>query len=167
MIYLTAFIFSFLAILLDATLMQSLSLAGVVPNLIVIVVISFSYLRGHRFGMVLGFFSGLVIDLLFSSIIGLESFLLMGIAYLCAIPERIEFSNSFYFSFLMIGIGDLIYGCLYYILHFLLRGRTDFADYFLLVILPEVMYTIIAGFVVYPLIRFFNNRILKTEFRED
>ena len=62
-------------ILLAAYLMQTavfpaLEIAGVKPNLMLIVTASFGFMRGSREGMLVGFASGLLIDIQSGDMIG-------------------------------------------------------------------------------------------------
>mgnify|MGYP000582752780 CR=1 FL=1 len=47
------------AYLLQCTLFNHLELAGIKPNLILIVTASFGFMRGQKEGMLVGFFAGL------------------------------------------------------------------------------------------------------------
>ncbi|MBQ4473727.1 MAG: rod shape-determining protein MreD [Lachnospiraceae bacterium] len=167
MIFVIALILTGAALFLQSTVFPYLSLAGVVPNLVLACVVCFSYQRGHKFGMGLGFAAGLLSDLLFSNIIGLEALILMIVAFACALLEKMEFQRAFYFSIVMIGLADLLYGFLYYLFHFLLQGETGFGSYFPLVILPEVFYTVACGFLLYVLIRAICRWYRRFEFREE
>ena len=50
------------AFLLQTTVFQSIKLAGAVPNLLLVLTITYGYLRGRTSGLVIGFFSGLLLD---------------------------------------------------------------------------------------------------------
>ncbi len=45
--------------LLQSTLFQTLSIASISPNLLIVVTSSFGFMRGRKEGMWIGFFSGL------------------------------------------------------------------------------------------------------------
>ena len=51
--------------LLQTTVFQALSFASISPNLLIVAVSSFGFMRGKKEGMFIGFFSGLLIDLFF------------------------------------------------------------------------------------------------------
>lgn len=167
MIYLAAIIIIFLSVLLQSTVFQWIPLAGVVPNLILASTVCMAYLRGRRFGIYVGFLGALLMDILFSTAVGLNAFLYMLIGYLTGFCSRIYFKNGFAFALTLIGGGDLLFGLLYYVLNFLLRGRMEFGFYFTGVILPEILYTILAGFLLYGVINPLNRFLLRFEFREE
>lgn len=71
-----------IAVALQSTLLARLTLRGVIPQLILVVVVCFAYLDGPRVGVVLGFAGGLFQDLLLpQSIIGLTALVYTLIGY--------------------------------------------------------------------------------------
>ena len=53
--------------ILQSSVFPSLSFAGIVPNLLIILTSSFGFMRGEKEGMWIGFISGLLCDIFFSS----------------------------------------------------------------------------------------------------
>lgn len=51
-----------LAFVLQGTVFQTLSIASIVPNLLLILTVSFGFMRGKKEGMFVGFFCGLLIE---------------------------------------------------------------------------------------------------------
>lgn len=71
-----------LAVALQSTLLARLTLLGVIPQLVLVVVVSLAYLEGPRVGLVVGFAGGLLQDLLLpQSIIGLTAFVYILVGY--------------------------------------------------------------------------------------
>ncbi len=50
---------------LQCTVFQALAMAGISPNLLLIVTSSLGFMRGEKDGMAVGFFSGLLMDIFF------------------------------------------------------------------------------------------------------
>ena len=50
--------------LLETTVFQKLAFASIIPNLLIIVTSSFGFMRGQKEGMIIGFFCGLLKDIL-------------------------------------------------------------------------------------------------------
>jgi rod shape-determining protein MreD len=71
------------ALALQSTLLARLTLLGVIPQLVLIVVVSLAYTDGERVGVVAGFAGGLLQDLLLppQSILGLTAFVYTFIGY--------------------------------------------------------------------------------------
>lgn len=71
-----------LAVAVQSTLLARLTLLGVIPQLVLVVVVCLAYLDGPRVGVVLGFAGGLLQDLLLpQSIIGLTAFVYTLLGY--------------------------------------------------------------------------------------
>jgi rod shape-determining protein MreD len=71
-----------LAITIQSTLLASATLLGVIPQLALVVIVSFAFLDGERVGVVTGFFGGLIIDMLLpQSIVGLSALVYTLIGY--------------------------------------------------------------------------------------
>ena len=116
-----------LAFVLQGTVFQTLSIASIVPNLLLILTVSFGFMRGKKEGMFVGFFCGLLIDIFYGSMIGFYALIYM----------YIGFGNGFLYK-----------------LQFMLRGRLDFFSYLQHIILPEMVYTVLLTAVLYrPLYR--------------
>lgn len=54
-----------LCFILQCTVFQALALAGISPNLLLIVTTSLGFMRGEKEGMAVGFFCGLLTDIFF------------------------------------------------------------------------------------------------------
>ncbi len=135
-------------------------LADIMPNLLLILVVSTAYMRGRLSGMVLGFFSGLLVDLMFGSyIIGLYALLYLLLGYLMGFTNKIYSEDDYTLPIVFIGISDLIYSFFYYIFEFLLRGRLNFFFYLRRIILPELIYTIAVSILLYKLLHMINHRL--------
>lgn len=71
-----------LAVALQSTLLARLTLLGVIPQLVLVVVVSLAFLDGPRVGLVVGFAGGLLQDLLLpQSIIGLTALVYTLVGY--------------------------------------------------------------------------------------
>ncbi len=140
-------------------------LADVMPNLLLILVVSTAHMRGRMTGMIMGFVTGILVDLMFASyIIGLYALLFLVIGYLAGFTNKVYSNDDYTLPIILIGIGDLVYGFFYYIFEFLLRGRLNFLFYFRRLIIPEVIYTIAVSVLLYKLLHMINNRLeRKTE----
>ena len=139
----------FIAFLLQTTLCQSMALANVVPNLLLVVTICYGYLRGRTSGILIGFFCGLLLDMVYGSVIGLYAFVFMTIGFVIGFCQKIYFTDSLILPSILIVAGDFLYGIYYFVTEFLMRGRIHFGFYFLHVILPEMIYTALVGILVY------------------
>lgn len=161
------FVLIIICYVLQTTLFWHLRLAGVVPNLLIALSVSCSYLNGQKHGVICAFFCGLISDMIFGSVIGLHALIYVIVGYLAGYGHNIYLKNNFSIPLILIGISDLVYGVLYYVFEFLLRGRLGFVYYLNSVILPEVLYTMLASIVFYKLFNVMYKLVAKPESRED
>lgn len=149
--------------LLQSTLFHYLELAGVVPNLLLIVTMSFGLMRGRREGMLVGFFSGLLIDIFFGSVLGPYALIYMTMGYANGFFHRIYYVEDLLLPMLMITLNDFIYNVIIYLIYFLLRNRLNFGEYLLTVIFPEMIYTILITLFFYKILVRINLRLKKSK----
>ena len=141
-----------LAFLLWTTLFQSLKLANVAPNIMLVLVVCFAYMRGRMSGLLTGFLCGILSDMMYGTVIGIYAFRLMTIGFLCGYCQKAHFTDNYILPCVLVGISDFAYGIFYYVTEFLVRGRLDFGFYLSTVILPEVIYTILVAAVLFRLL---------------
>ena len=67
--------------ILQNTIMNSLALASIEPNLLIIITASYGFMRGRKSGMWVGFFSGLLLDVFYGGTLGAYTALYMYIGY--------------------------------------------------------------------------------------
>lgn len=155
-----------LCFLLQTTLFQHLKLAGVVPNLLLILTVSTGYLRGCKDGLITGMLCGLLSDMVFGSVIGLHALFYLFIGYFNGYGNNIYFGNNFSLPLILVGISDMVYGSLYYIFEFLLRGKLQFPYYLKNVIIPEAVYSMLIAIVLFKLICLTEKLLRRTEPKE-
>ena len=152
--------------LLQSTVFQYLQLANIGPNLLLIVVVSISYIRGPKEGMAYGFLCGLLLDCQYSEILGLYAFLFILVGYFVGFCNKIYIEEDYALPIVLVGLGDIVFNMLFYIINFLLRNRTDFLYYFKRIILPEAVYTILVSIFLYKLIHYMVTKIEKSVRKE-
>jgi len=151
--------------ILQCSVFSGLALAGIIPNLMIILTSAFGFMRGEREGLVIGFFCGLLSDIFFGSFLGFYALILMYIGYLNGKFSGIFFPEDIKLPIALIVVSDLSYGIVCYCLTFMLRGRFQFPYYFMHVIIPEAMYTVLATMFLYPLILKMNTKLEEWEKR--
>ncbi|MCM1045701.1 MAG: rod shape-determining protein MreD [Candidatus Gastranaerophilales bacterium] len=153
--------------IIQCSVFNNLSFAGIIPNLMIILTSSFGFMRGEREGLLIGFFCGLLTDIFFGDFLGFYAMVLMYIGFLNGKFSRIFFPEDIKLPLALIVVSDLSYGILCYILMFLLRGKFHFPYYFASVILPEALYTIVVTIFLYPLILKVNEKLEARERRSE
>ena len=77
----TVFLIIAVCYLLQSTVFQALSFASISPNLMIVVVSAFGFMRGKKEGLWIGFFTGLLLDVFTGSILGFYALLYMYVGY--------------------------------------------------------------------------------------
>ncbi len=161
----TVFIFIFVCFILQSTVFRSLSFAGIVPNLLIVLTSAYGFMRGENEGMVIGFFCGLLIDIFFGDILGFYALIMMYIGFINGKFNMIFYPEDLKLPLGLIVISDLSYGMVCYILMFMLKGKFDFWFYFTNIILPELVYTMIITCLLYPVLLVVNKKLERRERR--
>jgi rod shape-determining protein MreD len=130
------------------------------PNLLLILVVATAYMRGRMSGLLLGFFSGLLVDLMYGSfIVGLYALLYLLVGYFMGFTNKVYSSDDYTLPIVFIAISDFVYGFFYYVFEFLLRGRLNFLYYLRRFIFPEVVYTVAVSIFLYKLLHMINRKL--------
>ena len=153
------------AYLLQCTVFSFLELAGIRSNLLIIVTAAFGFMRGSREGMLVGFFSGLFVDIQFGDMIGFYALIYLLIGFINGLFEQMYFDEDIKLPLFLIVISEFIYGVVIYFLEFLLRSDFNFLYYLNRIILPELIYTLVITLGLYPLILFINQKLEAEEKR--
>lgn len=145
--------------LLQSTWSTLLSIGSIRPNLLIIATASLGFLGGKRTGIYAGFFSGLLIDVVFRSVYGMNALIYMYIGFTCGTFKKVLFPKDIKLPLLLIVVSDFAYNILYYFFLFFFRGKFEFAYYLRSIVLPEMVYTTILACIIYPIIHFAMKRM--------
>lgn len=151
--------------LLQGSLFQTLSFASISPNLLIVVVSSFGVMRGRKEGMWIGFFSGLLLDIFFGSVIGFYALIYMYIGYINGFFRKRFFPEDIKLPLILIATSDMAYSLLVYLFLFFLRGKFQFGYYVAHIMIPELVYTILVTIVLYFVILKINQKLEAIEKR--
>ncbi|MEZ3467597.1 MAG: rod shape-determining protein MreD [Schaedlerella sp.] len=151
--------------MLQCTLFPNLTLASIKPNILIILTASYGFMRGPRDGMLVGFFSGLLMDIQFGNILGFYALIYLLAGYVNGLFEQMYYDDDIKLPLALVGATEFIYGLIIYLLMFMLRSEFDFLHYLRHIIIPELIYTIVVTLGLYPLILFINRRLEAEEKR--
>ncbi|MBQ3782711.1 MAG: rod shape-determining protein MreD [Lachnospiraceae bacterium] len=149
--------------LLQTTVCQYFAVVGKVPNLLLIVVASFAYMRGRKVGMYVGFSAGILEDFVYGDLIGMNALLLVVVGFIVGMCSEIYYRDELSVPIILIALSDFSYNFAFYVINFLLRGRFQVFYYIWHIILPEVVYTLLVSIFMYRLLYGLNLRIEKHE----
>ena len=135
--------------------------------MLIIVTASYGFMFGKKYGMVVGFICGLLMDIFYGSVLGFYALIYLYIGAGNGIFNNIFYQDDIKLPLALISASDLIYSFVCYVLLFLLRGRFQFLFYLKDIILPEIVYTIFVTVFLYPCILLLNKTLEDTEKRGD
>lgn len=143
----------FICFLLQCTLFQHFAFAGIVPNLMIVITSIFGFMEGRSHGMMVGFICGLLTDVFYGNLLGLNALICLYIGYANGVGNRGFYPDDFKFPLLFISASDFAYLLMVYITGFLFRARFNIGYYFIHLMLPELVYTVAISPLLYLPIR--------------
>lgn len=144
---------------------QHLSLGAVTPNLMIIVTSSFGFMRGKKEGMVVGFVSGLLIDILFHDLVGFYALIYTLLGYANGFFKKIFYDDDIKLPLILIATSDFLYGNIVCVFMFIMRSRFNYFYYLWNIIVPELIYTILVTLILYQIILYINKKLESEEKR--
>ena len=152
-----------LTFILQGTIFQELSVASIAPNLLLILTVSFGFIRGKKEGLFVGFFCGFLIDIFYGNLIGFYSMLYMYIGYMNGMAYNVFYDEDVKVPMFLVAVSDIVYGFAVYGLQFMLRGRLHIFNYIRHIILPEMVYTVLITIVFYRIFYQINSWLTEYE----
>lgn len=138
-------------LLLQTAVFPMLTIYGIIPDIMIIVVVAIAYSGGRIQGMLCGVVSGLFLDFSLGSVLGLNALVYMLIGCFTGYVNKIYSPREYSIPLVMIGGFEFTYGVLYYFCNFFMRGRFNMGFYMLRYTLPTVVYTLLVAVILYKI----------------
>ena len=142
----------YVSFIIQTSIFNRFAMAGIAPNLLLVVTVAFGYLHGRKSGLIIGFLCGILLDIFIGSFFGMNALIFMYIGYLNGFVRLFYFGDDVKFPMFLIAASDMLYGCAIFVTMFLMRRQMDFEFYLEHVIVPEAVYTVIVGIIIYFMI---------------
>lgn len=139
----------FACFLLQTGVFSRFRIAGVVPNILIIITSFFGFMMGRRLGGIVGFVCGIIMDLYNSSLFGMYGLIFLLIGYMNGLLRKLFFGDDMKLPLFFVAVSDLLYGVIVFLIMFLRRSRYDFVFYFMNIMMPEMVYTICVTIPLY------------------
>lgn len=153
------FIIIAVCFLLQSTLFEALSFASISPNLLIIVVAAFGFMRGKKEGLWIGFFCGLLLDIFYGNYIGFYALIYMYIGYFNGKFRKLFYPEDIKLPLLLIAGSDMVCNCVIYVLRFFFRGKFHLGYYLFHLMIPELVYTMLVAIFLYMIILKINQQL--------
>ena len=158
-------IFTFIIIyILHSNLFTWFTIAGVMPNLFVILILFIGLYANRYLGIIYGVIFGLLLDLFISRNIGITAIMLGIIGIIGVIFDKNFSKENRITLIVMVIIGTIVFESGEYIISYFIN-KFDFEIIsFIKILLIECLYNSILTIILYPLIQNFGN-IIETEYK--
>jgi len=155
----------FVNFIVQSTLFMHIEFFGIRPNSALIIVVAISLLRTDIDGAATGFFAGLLQDIAFGRVIGLNALLYMCIGAVCGKPFKNFYPENYFLPIFLVAGATLFYEFAIFVASFLFRGRLDMVFYFQRIMLPSIAYNAFLAFPIYRII-YSINKLIENKERE-
>jgi rod shape-determining protein MreD len=143
------------ALALQSTLLSRLTLLGVIPQLVLVVVVSLAYTDGNRVGVVVGFAAGLLQDLMLppQSILGLTALVYTFVGYAAGTLRQFAPADSVWSPVLAVALASALAEGAYALLSIIMGRPWITLSYTGKVVGLVVLYNTLLTPFVFPLAR--------------
>lgn len=138
--------------LIQSTILQYFRVLDILPNTSLLVVVVFSILWGKKRGATIGFFVGLLQDILLGSMIGTNSLIYMTIGYSIGIFEKNIYKDNYLTPVFFTIIATVIYHLIYYVIMYMTYNTLNIFLLFRKIIFLEGIYNSFLSIFVYRVI---------------
>ena len=139
--------------ILQTSVLTGLSINNVVPDLLIIVVVAIAYIKGSNAGIIYGFFAGILMDLTYGNLLGYFALIYMFCGFFCGVAQRFYRKDDNITPLILCASSIFLSQSILYVTEFMLRGRLEYGFYFVNIILPKMIYTVLVAALLYKLIQ--------------
>lgn len=157
----------FFVFILQSTVLRSVQIRGIVPNIMIITIISFALLRGKIDGAIAGAVLGLLQDIYFGDVIGFYAVIYMYIGFATGFLYMNFYKESILLPIGVMTAADILVNLIVYFFTFVFRGQLQFHLYLGQIIIPELIYTLFVGFLLYRVLYMINSVVEEIEWSEE
>ena len=142
----------FVNFILQTTLCPLLAVRGIFPNTALIIVTSYALLRGSKEGAIVGGFTGLLMDIFFSRMIGFYTLLYLAMGLLFGRSQKNFYRENYILPVIFCGVSAVLFQAVLYITGFLFRGEGNIVYFLFSMLMPELVYTAVVTILVYRIL---------------
>lgn len=139
--------------LLQTIFFSHFTIAGIMPNMFVILMLFIGLYMGRTMGVIYGIVYGIFIDFWIGKNLGLTSIALAFIGLFSGVLDKTLSKDSRITVLLMGVISTIIYEVILYVMQYVILGANVEVLNFIKILLVETIYNMILIIILYPLIR--------------
>jgi rod shape-determining protein MreD len=145
--YLVLGLLGFFSLLLESTLFNELMIAGVKPDLILIIVILYAIFSGPQEGAIVGLFLGFIEDLFMAKYLGINALTKFFVGLTIGSLEKRIYKENFFVPTIALLVGSLIHGLLFIFISNIVGYPLGIKNIFHVVIPVAIYNTCFAPFI--------------------
>ena len=145
----------FIIYFLQSNFFTWFNIAGIMPNLFVVIVLFIGLFASKTMGTIYGIVIGLILDLLFGRSVGIQAVSLGLIGFLAGIFDKNFSKDSRMTIMLMVLSSTVIVEVLNYLFKYMFEGVSVEIFNFVKILVLEVIFNLLLTIILYPLIRKF------------
>ena len=142
-----------------------LDIAGIKPNLLLMLTCITGFTMGERMGLAEGFFAGLLLDLMAGGRVGFTALVYMYAGVLNGFFYKDYVKEELFLPMGLVALSTFVYEFLYYVFYFLLQNKLRLSYYLTRIIIPEVIYTVLITLLAYVFIYFIARKVEQSKKR--
>ena len=135
----------------QASLLPLVSYGGISPDLLLLMVVSISFLRGSRMGVFMGFLAGLLQDLVTGTFFGMNIFSKMLIGYVGGVFSNRVFKEQVFLPLFASALATVLNYAVVLLIMFLLGYSYSIPSHLETVLLPMLWYNVLLAVPVHIL----------------
>jgi len=139
--------------LLQANFFTWFKIAGVMPNLLIILMLYIGLFMGRSSAITYGLILGILVDIFISKKLGITSVMLAAIGIIADLFDKNFSKDNRITVMAMVGISTIIYEIGVYILNYLILNINIEIVAFTKILLIETIYNIILTIILYPIMQ--------------
>ncbi len=150
-------------VIVQTTIVPRLAVWGVFADLPLLVVVSWSLVRGRREGMIWGFIAGLVVDLLSGAPFGAATLALTAVGFLSGLGEATVFGARMVLPLITMFLATILYHLLFLVVVRISGHPVAWLDSLVRLVLPTAVLNTALTPVVFLIMRWLYTRFGRTE----
>ena len=153
MTILLIFLMIILNLVIQSTLIPYIGVFGVVPNTALVIVVIIALRKGRVYGSIFGLLAGLLQDVLFSAVIGVNGLILFFIGYYVGFAANAFTRETAVNPFIFSALGTIFYNMVFSLMQFFLSRDITFIQAVRSVFSVEVIYNGLVAVILFKILQ--------------
>jgi len=136
----------------QSTILPYFNFLGYLPNTSIVLIIGIALLRGKYYGGFFGLAVGLIQDILFSRVIGVNAFIYFILGYIVGYIKNTLNDENAFIPVVFSALGTVFYNLFYFILMYFLARDISISTGLYNIFSIEILYNSILGILIYKIL---------------